>query len=86
MNNENLRTLADRVCKKQAGSLMPSFDETLAMAEGVKRLLDENVRLTGLLVDEILDGAVDIPRANVTVRAADLPDGYQEVTLDDEIL
>ena len=82
MNNTDLRTLADRVIN--GGST--DSNEAVLLAEGVKRLLDENVRLSGLLADEILDGSVEVPLADVTIRAADLPDGFQEVDLDDGIV
>lgn len=84
MNNTDLRTLADRVVKYSNVSNRKA--ESVVLAEGVKRLLDENVRLSGLLADEILDGSVEMPRADVTIRATDLPDGFQEVELDGDII
>jgi hypothetical protein len=83
MNNADLRTLADRVA---SGSQVTGV-EAVILAAGVLRLIDEIKRLSGMLADEILDGAVLVPAEfRITPVPADLPDGFQEVDLEDEIL
>lgn len=82
MNNKDLRTLADRVQRKY------SDPEAVLLAGGVKRLLDENKKLSELLADEILDGAATVP-AEVRIldlppTPSDVPDGFQEVIPNDE--
>lgn len=92
MNNSNLRTLAERTAKnitEHPGDFTgsPAARETTeALAVGALRLLDENKRLSEMLADEIL-GAPSVPaelRTDLPPIAPDVPDGYQEVDLNEE--
>ena len=83
MNNTDLRTLAERVLQKPDDQVTVT-EEILAI--GTVRLLDENKRLSDMLADEIL-GAPSVPaelRTDLPPIAPDIPDGYQEVDLDEE--
>ena len=93
LNNKDLRTVANRILARDAARAACKHDistfpteRDVFFATGIVRLLDENKRLSDLLVDEILDGSVEVPSTDMTVRAADLPDGFQEVELDDDIV
>ena len=84
MNNTDLRTLAERILKLKGKTRFLYYEEILAA--GVVRLLDENKRLSDMLADEIL-GAPSVPaelRTDPPLTPSDVPDGFQEVDLDEE--
>lgn len=85
MNNTDLRTLAERILK--VGVVLPANTNIeITLAEGVIHLLDENKRLSDMLAEEIL-GAPSVPaelRLDTPLAAPDIPDGYQEVDIDEE--
>ena len=87
MNNTDLRTLAERVNRIiVAGSTDITAHVMESLSTGVIRLLDENKRLSDMLADEIL-GAPSVPaelRQEAPITPSDIPDGYQEVDLDEE--
>jgi hypothetical protein len=61
--------------------------EELALSDGVLRLLDEVERLSDLLAEEILEGsmelAAELRSLDVDAPAPDVPEGFQEVEIDD---
>lgn len=80
MNNENLRTLAELLEHPAEG-----VGDTALLARGVLRLLDENLRLSEQLADEMLDNvrlSEDVGKHDAYMMPM-IPDGFQEV-IDDE--